>query len=63
MIFWQYIETCEVLIDYPKIGEDDVIEDYEKKDTRNLLYDNIDVHNRRLIAEFPKDVFNCIEKL
>ena len=20
IIFWQYIETCEVLIDYPKIG-------------------------------------------
>ena len=28
MIFSQYTETCEVLLDYPKIGGDDVIEDY-----------------------------------
>ena len=31
MIFSQYTETCEVLLDYPKIGGDDIIEDYEKK--------------------------------
>ena len=31
MIFSQYIETCEVLLDYPKIGGEDVIEDYAKK--------------------------------
>ena len=31
MIFSQYIETCEALIDYPKIGGDDVIEDYAKR--------------------------------
>ena len=30
MIFSQYRETCEVLLDYPKIGGDDVIEDYAK---------------------------------
>ena len=30
MIFSQYIETCEVIIDYPKIGGDD-IEDYTKR--------------------------------
>ena len=30
MIFSQYKETYEVLIDYPKIGENDNIEDYEK---------------------------------
>ena len=30
MIFSQYRETCEVLLDYPKIGGDDVIEDYTK---------------------------------
>ena len=24
MIFSQYTETCEVIIDYPKIGEDDI---------------------------------------
>ena len=29
MIFSQYRETCEVLLDYPKIGGDDV-KDYEK---------------------------------
>ena len=31
MIFLQYKETCEVLLDYPKIGGDDIIEDYSKK--------------------------------
>ena len=30
MIFSQYKETCEILLDYPKIGGDDVIDDYEK---------------------------------
>ena len=43
MIFSQYIETCEVLLDYPKIGGDDIIEDYAKNATRNLLHANIDV--------------------
>ena len=46
-----------------KIGGDDVIVDYSKKDIRNLLHANIDVHSRRLIAEFPKDGMKCIEKL
>ena len=55
MIFSQYRETCEVLLDYPKIGGGDLIEDYEKKAIRNLLRANIDVHSRRFIAEFPKD--------
>ena len=63
MIFSQYRETCEVLLDYPKIGGDDVIEDYAKKAIRNLLHANIYVHSRRLIAEFPKDGIKCIEKL
>ena len=63
MIFSQYTETCEVLLGYPKIGGDDIIEDYEKKAIRNLLYANIDVHSRRLIGEFPKDGVKCIEKL
>ena len=49
MIFSQYRETCEVILDYPKIGGDDVIEDYTKKAIRNLLHANIDVHSRRLI--------------
>ena len=37
MIFSQYKETCEVLLDYPKIGWDDIIEGYTKKDIRNLF--------------------------
>ena len=31
MIFSQYRETCEILLDYPKIGGDDFIEDYAKR--------------------------------
>ena len=63
MIFSQYTETCEVLIDYSKIGGDNIIEDYAKKAIRNFLHANIDVHSRRLIAEFPRDVIKCIDKL
>ena len=63
MIFSQYKETCEVLLDYPKIGRDDNIEDYEKKAIRNLLYANIGEHSRRLIAELPKYGIKCIDKL
>ena len=63
MIFSQYRETCEVLLDYPKIVGDSVIEDYAKKTIRNLLHANIDVHSRRLIAGFPKDGVKYIEKL
>ena len=62
MIFSQCRETCKVLLDYPKIGGD-IVKDYEKQDTRNLLHANIDAHSRRLIAEFPKDGIKCIEKL
>ena len=63
MVFSQYRETCEVLLDYPKKGGDDVIEDYAKKAIRNLLHANIDLHSRILIAEFPKDGIKCIEKM
>ena len=49
MIFSQYTETCEVLLDYPKIGGDDIIEDFAKNAIRNLLHANTDVHSRRLI--------------
>ena len=63
VIFSQYRETCEVLLDYPKIGGDDVTKDYAKKAIINLLHTNIDVHIRRLIAEFPKYGIKCIEKL
>ena len=62
MIFSQYTETCEVIIDYPKIGGDD-IEDYSKNSIRSLLHANIDVHSRRLISEFLMDGIQCIEKL
>ena len=62
MIFLQYTETCEVIIDYPKIGGDD-IEEYAKINIRNLLHANIDLHSIRLIAEFPMDGIKCIEKL
>ena len=62
MIFSQYTETFEILLDYPKIGGDD-IEDYTKKFIRNILHENIDVHIIRLISEFPMDGIKCIEKL
>ena len=62
MIFSQYTESGEVIIDYPKIGGDD-IEDYAKNSIKNLLYENIDVQSRILIAEFPKDGMKCIDKL
>ena len=63
MIFSKYTETCEVLLDYPKIGGGDIIEDYAKKAIRNILRANIDVQSRILIAEFPKDGIKCIDKL
>ena len=62
MIFSQYKETCEVLLDYPKIGGED-IKYYVKKEIRNLLHENIDVNSRRLIAEFPGYRVKCIWKL
>ena len=49
MIFSQYAETCEVLLDYSKIGGDD-IDDFSKISIRNILRANTDVHSRRLIA-------------
>ena len=63
MIFSQYTETCEVFLDYPKTGEDDIIEHFAKKAIRNLLHANIDVHNRVLIAEITRYGIKCIEKL
>ena len=49
MIFSQYKETCEVLIDYFKIGGEN-IKELSKKAIRNILNANTGVHNRRLIA-------------
>ena len=63
IIFSQYRETCQVLLDYPKIEGGDVIEYYAKKVIRKLLHANIDLHSRRLVAEFPKDGVKCLEKL
>ena len=62
MIFPQYKETCEVLLDYPKIGGIN-IKECEKIAIRNLLHANIYVHRRRLFAEFPRDGTKYIEKL
>ena len=62
MIFSQYRETCEVLLDYPKIGGDNV-KDYAKQAIRNHLHDISDVHSRRLIDNSPKDGIKCLEKL
>ena len=62
MIFSQFRETCEVLLDHPKIGGYND-KDYAKQAIRNLFHANIDVHSRRLISEFPKDGIKCIEKL
>ena len=62
IIFSQYIETYEVLLDYPKIGEEN-IKDYAKNSIKNILSENINVHSRRLIYEFPVDRIKCIEKL
>ena len=47
MIFPQYTETCEVLLDYPRIGGED-IKDFAGKAIRNILCANIDVHIRIL---------------
>ena len=60
MIFSQHKETCEVLLDYPKIGGEN-IKHFSKNSIRNLLYGNIDVHIRILIAEFPIDGVKGIE--
>ena len=49
VVFSQYKKTCEVLLNYQKIGGED-IKYYVKKSVRNLLHENIDVQGRRLIA-------------
>ena len=54
MIFSQYKENCELLLYHPSIVGDN-IKYYVKKEIRNILHKNIDVHSRRLIYEFPGD--------
>ena len=51
-----------ILLDYPRIGGED-IEGFSIKTIINLVHENIDVHSRRLIAEFPADGIRCIETL
>ena len=61
MIFSQYTETCEVLLDYPKkVGKD--IDYFSKMAIGNILRANMDVHSRRLPTEFPADGIKCIER-
>ena len=62
MVFSQYRETYEVLRDYPQL-EGENIKEYAKMAIKNLLHANICVHSRRLIAEFPEDGIECMEKL
>ena len=50
MIFSQYNETCELLLDFPKIGGWD-IKYYVEKEIRNILHANIDVHIIMLSAD------------
>ena len=48
MIFSKYKETCEVIIEYPKMGGKEN-KYYVEKEIKNILHANIDVHSRRLI--------------
>ena len=61
MIFSQYKETCEGILDSPNIGGED-IKYYVKKAIKNILHTNIDVHSRILIAELPGDGVKYISK-
>ena len=62
IILYQYKETCEVILDYPKTGGDNI--KYSVKNAiTNILYANIDVHIRILISEFPGDGLKFITKL
>ena len=49
MILYQYKETCEVIIDDPKIGGE-YIKDFFRKAIKNLMHDNIYFRSRRLIS-------------
>ena len=62
MIISQYTENCEALLNYPRIGGED-IKYFSKVAIMNILHANIDVQNRILIAEFPADGIKCIQKL
>ena len=62
MIFSRYKETCELLIDDPKIVKQD-IKYYVEKSIRNLLHENMYVQNISSIAKFPGDGVKYISKL
>ena len=62
MMFSHYKETCEVLLDYLKIGGDDIIEDYSKKALKNLLHANIYVHSR-IFSTSVKVIQKCVHQL
>ena len=62
MIFFQYKEIFELLLDYSKIrGEN--IKYLVKKSIWDSLNANIDVNSRRLISELPGCGVKCIAKL
>ena len=60
--FSQYKKTCEILLNYPKIGGGS-IKEFATEAIRNLFHANIDVHSRTLISKFPGYGIKCIEKL
>ena len=62
MIFLQYTENCEVIIDYPKIGGED-INYFAEKAIRNIFHANIDLQRGKLISELPLYGIKCIENL
>ena len=62
MIFYQYKETCGLLLDYPKIGGGG-IKDFVKTSIRNIFNASIDVYGRIFIAEFPGGGVKFIENL
>ena len=62
IMFSQYKETYKLNIDDTLIGGDDR-EYYVKKEIRNHIHKNIDVHTRRLIVAFPGDGVKYISKL
>ena len=62
MIFSQYKETCEVLLDYTKTGQEN-IKYFVKKFIKNILHANIDVQSRTLIAMLLENGVKCIGKL
>ena len=58
MVFPQYIETYEVLRNYPKM-EGENVKDYAKIAIRNLLHANSCVHSRRFMADSPPLCVTC----